>query len=138
MQKGPPLISRYYNSTLKQAVTPISLLLTLKKSSPLFYPLKAVMTFFFHRYFRLFVPTCHWQQVDLRGKGSGSWFSYHNNHMPERWIHIGIIYSYSNSNKSVTYLHWKTIDLAGIWTPDLTGTKLICYQLSYPGLDLFF
>ena len=25
---------------------------------------------------------------------------------------------------------------AGIWTQDLTGTKPICYQLSYPGLDL--
>ena len=25
--------------------------------------------------------------------------------------------------------------LAGIWTRDFPGTKPICYQLSYPGLD---
>ena len=55
--------------------------------------------------------------------------------MPERRIHIGIIYLYSNSNKSVTYFHWKILTLAGIWTPDLPGTKPKCYQLSYPGLD---
>ena len=33
-------------STFKQAVTPISLFLTIKKSSPLFYPLTAAVTFF--------------------------------------------------------------------------------------------
>ena len=35
----------------------------------------------------------------------------------------------------VTYFHWKIITLARIWTLDLPGTKPICYQLSYPGLD---
>ena len=39
--------------------------------------------------------------------------------MPERRIHIGIIYLYSNSNKSVTYFHWKILALGGIWTRDL-------------------
>ena len=29
----------------------------------------------------------------------------------------------------------KILALAGIWTRDLPGTKSICYQLSYPGLD---
>ena len=51
--------------------------------------------------------------------------------MPERQIHIGIIFSYSNSNNPVTYIHWKILALAWI----LPGTKPICYQLSYPGLD---
>ena len=55
--------------------------------------------------------------------------------MPVHWMHIGIIYSYSNSNNPVTYFHWKIIALAGIWTLDLPGTKSICYQLSNPGLD---
>ena len=32
-------------------------------------------------------------------------------------------------------VNWKTLALAGIWTRDLPGTKPICYQLSYPGLD---
>ena len=50
-------------------------------------------------------------------------------------IHIGIICSYSNSNKSVTYFHWKILALAGIWTRDLPGTKPICYQFSYLCLD---
>ena len=40
--------------------------------------------------------------------------------------------------QSVTYFHWKILDLAGIWTRYLTGTKPICYQLSYPGLDCHF
>ena len=35
------------------------------------------------------------------------------------------------------YFHWKILALAGIWTWDLPGTKPICYQLSYPGLDKF-
>ena len=38
-------------------------------------------------------------------------------------------------NLWITYFHWKILALAGIWTWDLTGTKPICYQLSYPGLD---
>ena len=29
----------------------------------------------------------------------------------------------------------KTLSLAVIWTHDLQGTKLMGYQLSYPGLD---
>ena len=29
----------------------------------------------------------------------------------------------------------KILALAGIWTRDFPGTKPICYQLSYPGLD---
>ena len=53
----------------------------------------------------------------------------------ERRIHIGIIYSYSNSNNIVTYFHWKILALAGIRTRDLPGTKPICYKFSYPGLD---
>ena len=58
-------------------------------------------------------------------------------HMPECWIHIGIINSYSNSNNPVSYFHWKIIFFTGIWTRarDHPGTKPICYQLSYPGLD---
>ena len=56
--------------------------------------------------------------------------------MPERRIHIGIIYSYSNSNNPVTNFHWKILALAGIWTWDLPSTKPICYKLSYPGLDV--
>ena len=39
--------------------------------------------------------------------------------MPELWIHIGIIYSYSNSNNPVIYFHWKILALAGIWIRDL-------------------
>ena len=50
--------------------------------------------------------------------------------MPECWIHIGIIYLYSNANNPVTYFHWKIIALAGIRTWDLPGTKPICF----PGL----
>ena len=46
-----------------------------------------------------------------------------------------LVSSYSNSNNPVTYFHWKILTLAGIWTRYLTGTKPICYQLSYPGLD---
>ena len=49
--------------------------------------------------------------------------------------YIGIIYSYSNLNTSITYYHWKIIALAGIWTLDLPSTKLMSYQWSYPGLD---
>ena len=45
------------------------------------------------------------------------------------------MYSYSNSNKSITYFHWKIIFLAGIWTLDLPSSKPMHYQLSYPGLD---
>ena len=33
------------------------------------------------------------------------------------------------------YFHWKILALAGIWTRDLHGTKPICSQLSYLGLD---
>ena len=44
-------------------------------------------------------------------------------------------YLYSNWNNPITYFHWKILTLAGIWTRDLPGTKPICYQLSYPGLD---
>ena len=36
---------------------------------------------------------------------------------------------------SIIYFHWKILAFAGIWTQDLPGTKLICYQLSYSGLD---
>ena len=36
-------------------------------------------------------------------------------------FHIGIIYSYSNSNKSVTYFHQKVLTLAGIWTGTSPG-----------------
>ena len=61
----------------------------------------------------------------------------YSNHMPERQIHIGIINSYTNLNKSVTYFHWKILAPAGIWTRDLPGTKPICSQLSYPGLNFF-
>ena len=43
----------------------------------------------------------------------------HINHMPECRIHLGIIYLYSNSNKSITYFHWKILALARIWTSDL-------------------
>ena len=32
----------------------------------------------------------------------------------------------------------KILTLAGIWTRDLPGTKPICYQLSYPGLDYLY
>ena len=53
-------------------------------------------------------------------------------------LQIRIIYSYSNSNRPVTYFHWKIFALARIWTQDLPSTKPICYQLSYPGLDHFF
>ena len=63
--------------------------------------------------------------------------SEHINHMPERRIHIGIIYSYSNSSNPVTYFHWKIFTLAGIWFRDLPSTKRICYQLSYPCLDTY-
>ena len=35
----------------------------------------------------------------------------------------------------IILFHWKILALAGIWTWDLPGTKPICYQLSYPGLD---
>ena len=38
--------------------------------------------------------------------------------------------------KSVTYFPWKILALDGIWTWDLSGTKPICYPLSYPGLDM--
>ena len=31
----------------------------------------------------------------------------------------------------------KILALAGIWTGDFPRTKLICYQLGYPGLDCF-
>ena len=51
------------------------------------------------------------------------------------WQDNGIIHSYSNLNNPVTYLHLKILALSGIWTQDLPGTKPICYQLSYPGLD---
>ena len=51
--------------------------------------------------------------------------------MPKRRIHIGIKYW----NDPVTFFHWKILALARIWTWDLPGTKPICYQLSYPGLD---
>ena len=34
---------------------------------------------------------------------------------------------HSNLNNSISYFHWKII------ARDLLGTKLICYQLSYPG-----
>ena len=47
------------------------------------------------------------------------------------------IYSYSNSNNPVTYFQWTILALAGIWTQDLPGTKLKCYQLSYPGFQMF-
>ena len=36
---------------------------------------------------------------------------------------------------SITYFHWKILGLAGIWTRGLPCTKLIGYQLCYPGLD---
>ena len=55
----------------------------------------------------------------------------------ERQIYIGIIYSYSNSNKSITYFHWKILTFAGIWTSDIPSTKPMRYQSSYPGLDQF-
>ena len=57
--------------------------------------------------------------------------------MPEHRINNRIINSNSNLNNPVTYFHWKILALAGIWTRDLPGTKPICYQLSYPGLDRF-
>ena len=37
---------------------------------------------------------------------------------------------------SLTYFHWKILAFAGIWTRDFPGTKQICYQQSYPGLDI--
>ena len=43
--------------------------------------------------------------------------------MPERRKHIGIIYSYSNSYKSITYFLWQILSLAGIWSLDLPSTK---------------
>ena len=57
----------------------------------------------------------------------------HITHYKSCWT----VYSYSNSNNSFTYFHWKSLALAGIWTRYLPGTKPICYQLSYLGLDLF-
>ena len=36
--------------------------------------------------------------------------------------------------QSIIYFQWK---IAGIWTRDILGTKPICYQLSYPGLDWY-
>ena len=38
--------------------------------------------------------------------------------------------------QSSSYFHWKILALAGLWTRDLPGSKPICYQLSYPGLDI--
>ena len=35
----------------------------------------------------------------------------------------------------VVFFHWKILALAKIWIRDVPGTKPICYQLSYPGLD---
>ena len=32
----------------------------------------------------------------------------------------------------------KILSFAGIWTHDLCGTKSMCRQLSYPGLDIYF
>ena len=56
----------------------------------------------------------------------------HINHMLERRIHIGIIYMYSNFNKSLTYFHWKILAFARIWTLDLQSTKPMRHQLSDP------
>ena len=50
-------------------------------------------------------------------------------------ITIGIIYSFSNSNKSIIYFNLKILAFAGIRTSDLPSTKLMHYQLSYSGLD---
>ena len=41
----------------------------------------------------------------------------------------------SHFTLSITYFHLKILALAGIWIRDLPGSKPICYQLSYPGLD---
>ena len=38
--------------------------------------------------------------------------------------------------RSMVYFHWNILALAGIGTRDLPSTKPICYQLSYPGLDM--
>ena len=51
------------------------------------------------------------------------------------YSYFGIINSYWNSNKSITYFHWKVISIDGIWTSDLPSTKPMRYQLNYPGLD---
>ena len=56
------------------------------------------------------------------------WDGMHGQSKLQLWVKL------SNSNKSVTYFHWKILALA-IWTRDLPGTKPIWYQLSYPGLD---
>ena len=59
--------------------------------------------------------------------------TFYDLHFSHHYTHI--TYSNSNSNNQVTYFLWKILALARIWTRDLPGTKPICYQLSYPGLD---
>ena len=65
----------------------------------------------------------------------GLYFS-HYTYYKSCWTFCVGRYSYSNSNNPVTYFHWKILALAEFWTRDLPGTKPICYQLSYSGLDL--
>ena len=47
-----------------------------------------------------------------------------------------VFYSDWMSAISVQLFLWEILTLAGIWTRDVPGTKPICCQLSYPGLDI--
>ena len=60
--------------------------------------------------------------------------------MPEPRTHNGIIYSYSNSNNSVTYFQCKILALARIWTRDLPGKKanMLTIELSWLGFCKLF
>ena len=49
------------------------------------------------------------------------WYSFHDD--PQGWCSWDIRF------------HWKILALVGIWTRELPGNKLICYQLSYHGLE---
>ena len=102
--------------------------------------IKKIFTLFFRTTFCFFNGTIlhnSVQQVDLWNGQSGCI----ENHI------ILVIYKSRNASLTplhskppqldnpVTYFHWKIIAFNGIWTRDLPGTKPICYQLSYPGLD---
>ena len=79
-------------------------------------------------------------ELYYQGRWSGKWIQQliHACYPFDLWYKK---YLYSNLNNPVTYFYWNIFAFAGIWTQELTGTKPICYQLSYPGISyekLFF
>ena len=54
------------------------------------------------------------------------------------FFQLNLLPPYSLCSQGDNLFSFKILALAGIWTRDLSGTKPICYQLSYPGLDYLF